>query len=263
MGKYFNVTAKPYILPSEQHDGNITDTQIMADWTEFEIPKGPARLIGVTVLYRGKNGADVTPTDFEIFWAKGDPDGSAPTSLGVVTAAVGVPAAGSPPWFNLIQGKTYVDASLGINDGDLTYLNVINVLNVAGGHTATAGTSGYWNNNGLVLQGDPDSGSSVGYDKLYCALIAKATHNWGASTITVDGTPAATQKVMTVADVDARLMFAPGDVIYDEDDRLMGTVKSIDSATQITFEDNLANAGVDDKVLYNASPITLVCSFEQ
>ena len=58
-------------------------------------------------------------------------------------------------------------------------------------------------------------------------------------------------------------MFAPGDVIYDEDDRLMGTVKSIDSATQITFEDNLANAGVNDKVLYNASPITLVLSFEK
>ena len=260
---FFNVTAKPYILPSEQHDGNITDTQIMADWTEFEIPKGAAKLIGITGLYRGKNGADVAPTDFEIIWAKGDSDGTAPTSLGVVTAAVGVPAAGSPPWFNLIQGKTYVDVSNGLSDGDLTYLNVVAVPNVSGGVEAASSIDGFPNNSSLVLQGEPNSGSSVGYDKLYCALIAKATHNWGASTITVDGTPAATQKVMTVADVGANIMFAPGDVIYDEDDRLMGTVKSIDSATQITFEDNLANAGVNDKVLYNASPITLVLSFEK
>jgi len=258
---YFNVTAKPYILPSEQHDGNIVDTKILADWTEFEIPKGAAKLVGMTVLYRGKNGADVTPTDFEVFWAKGNPDGSAPTTLGVVTGDVVVPA--GQPWYNLIQGKTYVDVSNGLNDVDLLTMNVISVPNVTGGIADAGGVDGFTNTNSVVLQGEPNSGTNVGYDKLYCALIAKATHNWGASTITVNGTPATTTNVMTVADVDAFLMFAPGDVIYDEDDRLMGTVKSIDLATQITFEDNLANAGVNDKVLYNASPITLVLSFEK
>jgi len=258
---YFNVTAKPYILPSEQHDGNIVNTKILADWTEFEVPKGAAKLVGMTVLYRGKNGADVTPTDFEVFWAKGNPDGSAPTTLGVVTGDVVVPA--GQPWYNLIQGKTYVDVSNGLNDVDLLTMNVISVPNVTGGIADAGGVDGFTNTNSVVLQGEPNSGTNVGYDKLYCALIAKATHNWGASTITVNGTPATTTNVMTVADVDAFLMFAPGDVIYDEDDRLMGTVKSIDLATQITFEDNLANAGVNDKVLYNASPITLVLSFEK
>ena len=259
---YFQVEAKPYILPSEQHDGNITDTQIMADWTEFEIPNGAARLVGMTVIYRGKNGADVTPTDFEIIWAKGDPDGTAPTSLGVVTAAVGVPAAGSPPWFNNVQGKTYVDASLMSNDGDLTYLNI---LNIPEGETDFADTGRFVNPfpGNLVLQGAPLSGSSVGYDKLYCALIAKATHNWGASTIAVDGVSATSQATLTVKTVGANIMFAPGDVLYDENDRLMGTVKSVDSATQITMEDNLSNASVDNAVLYNASPIKLVLSFEQ
>jgi len=258
---YFNVTAKPYILPSEQHDGNIVNTKILADWTEFEIPKGAAKLVGMTVLYRGKNGADVTPTDFEVFWAKGNPDGSAPTTLGVVTGDVVVPA--GQPWYNLIQGKTYVDVSNGLNDVDLLTMNVISVPNVTGGIADAGGVDGFTNTNSVVLQGEPNSGTNVGYDKLYCALIAKATHNWGASTITVNGTPAITTNIMTVADVDAFLMFAPGDVIYDEDDRLMGTVKSIDSATQITFVNNLANAGVNDKVLYNASPITLVLSFEK
>ena len=261
MGKYFNVTAKPYIDPDEQHDGNITDAQILADWTEFEIPKGAARLIGITVLYRGKDGADVTPTDFEIIWAKGDADGTAPTSLGSVAGAVGAPAAGSPPWFNNIQGKTYIDASLMSNDGDLVYLNV---LSIPEGETDFGDTGRFVNPfpGNMVLQGEPDSGSNVGYDKLYCALIAKATHNW-ESTLDINGTMVTTSPTLTVATIDARLAVAPGDVLYDEDNLLLGTVKSVDSATQITMESNLSNASSSGKKIYNASPITLVLSFEQ
>ena len=41
MGKYFNVTIKPFIDPHEQNDGVIADTKILADWTGFEIPSGP------------------------------------------------------------------------------------------------------------------------------------------------------------------------------------------------------------------------------
>ena len=259
---YFNVTAKPYIDIHEQHDGNITDTLLLADWTSFEIPKGAARLIGITVLYRGKDGADVTPTDFEIIWAKGDPDGTAPTSLATVATVVGVPTVGSPPWFNNILGKTYVDASLMTNDGDLTYLNV---LSIPEGETDFADTGRFVNPfpGNLVLQGAPLSGSSVGYDKLYCAIIAKGTHTWGASTIAVDGISPTSGKTLTVKTVAANIMFAPGDVLYDENDRLMGTVKSIDSATQMTMEDNLSNASVDNAVLYNASPIKLILSFER
>ena len=257
---FFNVTAKPYILPSEQHDGNITDTQLLADWTGFEIPKGAARLIGITGLYRGKDGADVTPTDFEIIWAKGDPDGSAPTTIGDTGGAISAPAIGSPPWFNLIQGKTYIDASIMTNDGDLTYLNILSVPEGEVTITDNKAVHSYPGN--MVLQGEPNSGTNVGYDKLYCILVAKATHNW-ESTIAVDGTPATTQADMTVKTINANLVFAPGDVVYDEDDRLMGTIKSVNSATSLTFEDNLSNAGVNDKILYNASPITLVLSFEK
>ena len=115
----------------------------------------------------------------------------------------------------------------------------------------------------IILQGEPLSGDNVGYDRLYCALIAKATHTWGASTIAVDGVSPITGKTLTVKTVAANIMFAPGDVLYDENDRLMGTVKSVDSATQMTMEDNLSNASVDDAVLYNASPIKLMLSFEK
>ena len=260
---YFQVEAKPYILPSEQHaNDNFGDTKCLADWTEFEIPNGAARLIGMTVIYRGKNGADVTPTDFEIIWAKGDPDGTAPTSLATVATVVGVPTVGSPPWFNNVLAKTYIDASLMTNDGDLTYLNI---LSIPEGETDFEDTGRFVNPfpGNLVLQGEPNSGSSVGYDKLYCAIIAKATHTWGASTIVCDGISPITGKTLTVKTVAANICFAPGDVIYDLNDRLMGTVKSIDSATQITMEDNLSLASVDNAQLYNASPIKLILSFEQ
>jgi|TARA_R110002096_G_scaffold409960_1_gene609487 hypothetical protein len=261
---YFQVEAKPFVLPSEQHaNDNLATTKALADWTAFEIPKGAARLVGMTVIYRGKNGVDVAPVDFEIIWAKSNPDGSAPTSLATVATVVGVPTVGSPPWFNLIQGKTYVDVSNGVSDGDLTYLNVVSVPNVSGGVAAAGSIDGFPNISNLVLQGEPNSGSNVGYDKLYCALIGKGTYTWGASTIAVDGISAITQKTLTVKTVGANIMFAPGDVLYDENDRLMGTVKSVDSATVMTMEDNLSNASVDDAVLYNASPIKLILSFEQ
>jgi hypothetical protein len=264
MGKYFNVTIKPFIDPHEQNDGVIADAKILADWTEFEIPSGPARLIGMTILSRGTDGADVTDTDFEIIWAKGTKAGGAPVTLGNTTDSVQTPGAGDASWFNLIQGKTYVDVSNGMSDGDLVTLRTIHPLNVNHATNAAGAIDGFPAKGALVLQGEPNSGSSVGYDKLYCAMINKSGNFTSRqSTITVDGTPATTTNVMTVADVSALLVFAPGDVIYDEDDRLMGTVKSVDSATQITFEDNLANAGVDDKILYNASPITIVAMFEK
>jgi hypothetical protein len=66
-----------------------------------------------------------------------------------------------------------------------------------------------------------------------------------------------------VGTIDARLAVAPGDVLYDEDDLLLGTVKSVDLATKITMESNLSNASSSGKKIYNASPITLVLSFEQ
>ena len=258
-GKYFNVTVKPPVAVAALAAGNITDAEILFDWAGFDVPKGASRLVGITVLYTGKNGVDYTPTDFELFWATGDADGSAPGTMGDDGAAVDTFG-----WFNNIQGKTYVDASNGINDGDLITGNVISVQNVSGGILAASHVDGFPNNSGLVLQGVPESGTNVGYDKLYVAAIAKATHNWGASTMTIDTTvPATTSPIITVADLSALIAVGPGDILRDEDDQLIGTVKTVDSATQITLEANSANAVAEDKLVYNTNPITLLLSFEK
>ena len=183
---YFNVTVKPTIDVAALVAGDIDDAEILFDWSGFDVPKGASRLIGITVLYRGKNGADYAPTDFELFWAKGEKHTGSSGLLTPITLGDDGAAVDTPGWFHLVQGKTYVDASNGTNDGDLLYGNVITVPNVSGGVAAASSIDGFPNTSGLVLQGEPDSGTNVGYDKLYVAAIAKGTHNWGVSTMQVD-----------------------------------------------------------------------------
>ena len=257
MGKYFNVAVKPPVAVAALAAGNITDAEILFDWAGFDVPKGACRLIGMTILYTGKNGVDYTPTDFELFWATGDADGTAPGTMGDDGAAVDTFG-----WFNNIQGKTYVDASLMTNDGDLI---TGNVLSMQEGEIDFADT-GRWVNpfpGNLVLQGAPESGTNVGYDKLYVAAIAKATHNWGASTVVSDGTQSTSSPIITVKTVSAVITCGPGDILRDEDGLLFGTVKTVDSATQITLEANSSSATTDEKLVYNTTPITLVLSFEK
>ena len=88
MGKYFNVTVKPPVAVAALAAGNITDAEILFDWAGFDVPKGATRLVGITALYTGKNGVYYAPTDFELFWAKGDADGTAPGTMGDDGAAV-------------------------------------------------------------------------------------------------------------------------------------------------------------------------------
>tara|TARA_R110002020_G_C16231389_1_gene768392 strand:+ start:30 stop:797 length:768 start_codon:yes stop_codon:yes gene_type:complete len=255
MGKYFNITVKPTISVAALNAGNIVNGDVLFDWHGFDIPKGAAKLIGATILYSGKNGVSYSPTDFELFWAKGNPDKTGPISMGDDGAAVDT--FGS---YQNIVGKTYVDASTGASDADMKVGNVITAMSITGGSSINNTVT---QNNSMVLQGEPDSGTNVGFDKVYVGALAKATHNWGPSTMTVDGTMATTSPTLTVADVDALRALGPGDVLKDEDDNLFGTVKKVDSATQITLENNLASASANDKLVFNTTPITLILSFEK
>ena len=257
MGKYFNVTVKPPITTTALHAGNIVDTNILFNWSGFNVPKGSSKLIGITARYTGKNGADYTGVDFELFFAKSIA-GSAPGTLG------GDGAVDTFGWFPNIIGKTYIDATNGSNDGDLVMGNIIAAGAPGGGTLGQSNANNLPMNNQLVLTGEPDSGSSVGFDKLYVAGIAKGTHNWGPSEMAVSTETATTTPILVVKTLSPVLSgIGPGDVLRDEDDQLLGTVKSVDSATQITLEDNCANVSAVDKVVYNTCPITLILSFEK
>ena len=56
---------------------------------------------------------------------------------------------------------------------------------------------------------------------------------------------------------------APGDVIRAHDEAIIGTIKSVDSNTQITLTSNNTEAIDDGDLIYNISPITLILSFEK
>jgi len=254
MSKYFTVEVKPTVSVAALAAGNVTNTEILCDWHAFDVPKGSSRLIGITMRYTGKNGVYYAPTDYEIFWAKSI-DGNAPTTMGDDGAIVDTHG-----WFPNIIGKTYIDSSQNSNDSDLIMGAIITAASPSSGSSA----GDELNFNSLVLTGEPDTGSNVGYDKLYMGIIAKGTHNWGASTMAVSTETATSTPTLVVKTLSPVLSgIGPGDVLRDQADQLLGTVKSVDSATQITLEDNCASVSAVDQLVYNTCPITLVLSFEK
>ena len=95
-------------------------------------------------------------------------------------------------------------------------------------------------------------------------VIAKGTHNWGPSTMECGSGLATTSPTLAVTDLSPILSgIGPGDVLRDEDANLLGTVKSVDSATSMTMEANLGNASAAGKLVYNTTPVTLILSFEK
>jgi len=118
----------------------------------------------------------------------------------------------------------------------------------------------------IVLQGEPNSGTNVGFNKLYLGGIGGASNTWDFSTgvLLNDADNVAEGDTALVTDgTDADKVFAPGDVILKHDsDTVVGTVKSV-SANLITLTSGSGVAITDDDELMNASPMTIILGFEQ
>ena len=242
ISKYFTVTVKPTITASLQADGTVGGGDILYDWTSFDMPKGAANLVGVTALIRGTNGA-AQEAGIDLYFAK-DVGGIAPGSLGTLSAT-----ADGSKYKNHLIGTAHIDTT--------DYTDNLDIM-------AVAGTGGGGNANkipALVLEGT-EQGTNVGYDRIYLAAVAKGALDF-RSTVQCDGIQATSQAVLTVKTTSALINFAAGDVLHDEDDRLMGTVSTVNSATEMTMTANLANATVNDKDLYNLTPVTFILSFER
>ena len=57
LSKYISVEVKPTLLAAKQHLGAYADGDVLFDWTEFKLPNGTNRLVGVTAIVRGNDGA--------------------------------------------------------------------------------------------------------------------------------------------------------------------------------------------------------------
>jgi len=226
-------------MPASIQASAYADTEILFDWHKIDARK-ISSISGIQCIVRGKDGVDSGGDAIDLLFATSHiptPDDGvnvsvdvAPTTLGTTGAAVDTPG-----WFNNLCG--YVQIAAGdFNDGDLVYLNI-------------ATKSGL----DIPVNGD-----------LYVAAIAKGAFDF-RSTIQVNKAShylPGTQTVITLDTLDATLAFAPGDLVHAVDDAVLGTVKTVDSATHITLTAANTDAIANNDVLYNVNPITLILSCE-
>jgi hypothetical protein len=257
MSKYFSVTLRPTlpvatIIQSGKTDLAFSAQDVMWDWFAFDVPKGACRLVSAVILVRGEDASPQTDRDMQLFFAKSDADATAPTSLGTGNATV----SGFGYYNNLLAHLVFDITEFAIG---LDYMSM-----------ATGGMGGEdalrTSRSGIILQGEPNSGTNVGYDKLYCAGVGGGSNDFDFSTgVLANGavTSGASTDI-TVKTVDARKCFAPGDIICVHDsDTAIGTVVSVPDATSILLESANGVAIADEDEIVNVRPVTVILGFEQ
>jgi hypothetical protein len=254
MGKYFTVTVKPVMPVATQIQSGASDLQfgdgdVLFDWAAFDVPKGPSKLLDIGCIVRGATSG----RGIQFVFAKANADNTAPSSIGTGNAT----ASGTGYFNNIIGSITMDDTNF---KTDLDYM-VIGSL----GHGASADQV-----SSAVLQGTPDSGVNVGYDRLYVAAVCTQGSHFNFSTgVLTDGAQAsglATTATtgLLVKTVDALTFFDKGDVIHVHDsDTALGTIKSVIDSTHIQLEAVSGVAAANNDEIINASPITLELSFEK
>ena len=219
-------------LPASIQKATYSNAEILFDWHEVKGFKG-ASIDGIQVIVRGTNGAAQAMVGMDLLFAtshireedRGISVDQVPTTLGTTGAAVD-----TFQWKNNLVGIAQIVAG-DFNDADLV------VLNIAEKH-------------GLNI---PVSGD------LYVAAIAKGNLDF-TSTVQVSTQTATNTTAVVVKTTSALTTFAPGDVLHDEDDLVIGTVKSVTDANNIVLTKNCASVSAVDKDLYNIHPIQLMLS---
>ncbi len=271
MGKYFNVTVKPTILASKLAVV-YSAGDIVFDWHAVDVPKGASKLIGATAIIRKKHGTATNEYAFQLVYAKSI-NNIAPSSLGTVNAT-----ANGTGYFNNVIGKsTFIDKDYNANYLD----NGVQIAALTQGGAESERPS-------IVIEGEPNSGTNVGYDKLYVGMLTEGAFDFTTATeisqtVDVSGLSAATLVNADIEGTDPRLVFAPGDIIHAADDVNIGEVESV-TANSITFKaDGSATASEtnftvpadlaawiaatgdleDGDELINVNPIKIILHFEK
>ena len=241
---YFTVEVKPTIAASKQALGAFSGKDVLFDWTSFDVPKGASKLIDVTLVVRGTDGT-YQEKDTVLFFAKSKNGGStAPSSIGTVHAT-----ADGTGYFEHVIGS--VQVTTGDFKEGLDHLAIANLGHGAAGNHIPS----------LILEGEPQSGTNVGFDKLYVGSTCGA-YNF-ASTVQVSTQTATNTTAVVVKTTSALVAFAAGDILHDEDDQVIGTIKSITDANNIVLEENAASVSAVNKDLYNINPVKIILSFEK
>ena len=257
--KYFTVEVNPFIAASAQAAGSAAYSadDVLFDWASFQVPRGANKLIGVTAVIRGADGATNGVTDLDFYFAKSI-SGTAPVSIGLANRT----ADGKPIVSNHLIGLAHID---GAQDYGNNSLDLFSIASTGGGGAGNLIP-------GIVLEGEPSSGDNVGYDTLYVAGSTNAAISFGTTVLTRGAVTDDTTLIVETDkgsddDPDADLIFAVGDVLHSATDDVLGTIGSIgafDTNNQpITFTAPITDDLGDNEELFNVNPIRLILSFER
>jgi hypothetical protein len=277
--KYFNVVVKPTITASLQaaNSGVYASGDVVFDWHGVDVPKGASRLVGITAVIRQKHGTAANEFPFQLIYGKSI-NSVAPTSLGVSNAT-----AGGVGYYNNVIGKSTFIAKDYMGD---VLDNGVTVAALTQGGADSESPS-------IVLEGEPDSGTNVGYDKIYVAMITEGAFDFstGVAITSAGFDSSAGDGTISVFDgTDPTLVFAPGDVLHAQDNVVCGEVASIAAAgaasAAITFQfsggDTLSETDytvpanleawiedfkgedlAEDDELFNVNPVKITLHFEK
>jgi len=234
MGKTFTKVT-PTMTASIQAAGTYADTNILFDWHKVEGFKGGS-VDSIKVIVRGTDGAAQTIRALDLLFATSEietlADGvntsvsQTPPSLGTQRAAITTYG-----WQNNLVG--FVNVATGdFNDDDLIVLN-----------TANKDLSGIE----IPVKGD-----------LYVAALCKGGTLDFRGTVQVATETATNTTAVVVKNTSALINFAPGDVLHDENDLVIGTVKTVTDATNLVLTKNCESVSAVNKDLYAISPIQLI-----
>jgi|TARA_B110000495_G_C22872118_1_gene508586 hypothetical protein len=247
MGKYFTVEIKPTVTASKQHIGVFTAGDVLFDWTEFEIPKGSANLIGATVLVRPKGDASPTANAkaLSLLISK-----SNTVSLGTINSD-----ADNKPSNDLVAHVELADADFTPSKLNSTAIGTTptNVDDIPPGVPT-------------VITANQNLASTSGFDKFYIGALSGAqffTTLHRINDADIDSASPGTALAIDGNSMNALEHFLPGDVLHAHDDAVIGTAAVVANGT-ITLTEAIATGVLeDDDFVYNIHPIRIILQFEQ
>jgi|TARA_R110002167_G_scaffold7711_1_gene36248 hypothetical protein len=239
MSKYFTVEVKPTITASKQHIGAFSGGDVLFDWTEFEVPKGSARLVGATILVRPQGNAAPTVNNkvMNLVISKSNTQ-----TLGVINS----PATNRPS-NDLIGNIAFATT-------DFANAHMASTAVASSPTTISAP---------IVLTADQNVTSTQGYDKFYIGGLSDAQDFSTINRINGDPDGMGTALVIDGTSMNALEHFLPGDVFHAHDDAVIGTAAVVANGTITLTEAIAASVLADDDFVYNIHPIRIILQFEQ
>ena len=248
--RYFSVEVKPTIPASKQNSAAFAAGDVLFDWVEFEIPKGTSRLIGATMITRPKGNNTPTGNKFGSFLVFSKTN---TISYGIVNSAP--TKTPSNDYLGFLELEDDTSFTLG-----------------AGTHMGMAGRASNTSSQANLLLTGSQTGSSVGYDKLYMAAQANGAFDFTSVIAIAEDTSAdaaASQVITTDGSVNESEVLAVGDVLHigtsvgtPAADSLIGTVAAV-ADNLVTLEAVSPTDLVDGDILYNIHPIRVILHFEK